>query len=74
MAHPNFVEKIFMGGSETVKFVKVFSLESFPLYGISSKKGVYYILIISLQSIMYVINFHEVPGLGTRFDSGYRIH
>ena len=29
---PNFVEKNFVGGSKTVKFVKVFSLETFPLY------------------------------------------
>ena len=34
MAHPNFVEKSFVGGSKTAKFVKVFSLESFPLYSI----------------------------------------
>ena len=33
MARPNFMEKTFVGGSQTVKFVKVFSLESFPLYG-----------------------------------------
>ena len=35
MAHPNFVEKTFAGGSKTAKIVKVFSLESFPLYGIN---------------------------------------
>ena len=29
----NFVEKTFTGGSQTAKFVKVFSLENFPLYG-----------------------------------------
>ena len=34
MAHPNFVEKTFTGGSKTAKFVNAFSLESFPLYGI----------------------------------------
>ena len=34
MACPNFVEKTFAGGSKTAKFVKVFSLECFPLYGI----------------------------------------
>ena len=34
MACPNFVEKTFAGGSKTVKFMKVFSLESFLLYGI----------------------------------------
>ena len=33
-AHPNFVEKTFVGGSKTVKFVNVFSLECFVLYGI----------------------------------------
>ena len=36
MARPNFVEKTFAGGSKTAKFVKVFSLESFPLYGIKA--------------------------------------
>ena len=30
----NFMEKIFAGGCNIVKFVKVFSLESFLLYGI----------------------------------------
>ena len=34
MARPNFEEKTFVGGSKTAKFVNVFSLESFPLYGI----------------------------------------
>ena len=34
MAHPNFVEKTFTGGSKCVEFTNVFSLESFPLYGI----------------------------------------
>ena len=33
MAHPNFVEKTFTSGSKTTKFVNIFSLESFPLYG-----------------------------------------
>ena len=32
MARPNFVEKTFADGSKTVKFVNVFSLESFALY------------------------------------------
>ena len=31
---PNFVEKTFANNHKTVKFVKVFSLESFPLYSI----------------------------------------
>ena len=30
---PNFVEKTFAYSHKTVKFAKVFSLESFPLYG-----------------------------------------
>ena len=30
---PNFAEKTFVDGSQTSKSVKVFSLESFPLYG-----------------------------------------
>ena len=29
----NFVEKTFTDGSQSSKFTKVFSLESFPLYG-----------------------------------------
>ena len=33
---PNFAEKTFADGSQTSKFAKVFSLESFPLYGIDS--------------------------------------
>ena len=31
---PNFAEKTFMDGSQTSKFVKIFSLKSFLLYGI----------------------------------------
>jgi hypothetical protein len=34
-AFPNFVEKIFADGPQTAKFVKVFSIEIFPLYGTS---------------------------------------
>ena len=30
---PNFTEKTFTNSHKTLKFVKVFSLESFPLYG-----------------------------------------
>ena len=30
---PNFDEKAFVGGSQMVKSMKVFSLESFPLCG-----------------------------------------
>jgi hypothetical protein len=33
-AHKMFAEKTFANGSETAKNAKVFSLESFPLYGI----------------------------------------
>ena len=35
MARPNSVEKTFMGGYKTMKFVNFFSLESFVLYGSS---------------------------------------
>ena len=31
---PNFTEETFVNSHETAKFVKVFSLESFPLYSI----------------------------------------
>ena len=34
MGCPNFVEKTFTGGSKTAKFMKVFFLESLPLYSI----------------------------------------
>ena len=33
---PDFVEKTFTDGSQTAKFMKIFSLESFPLYGTES--------------------------------------
>ena len=33
---PNFAEKTFVNSHKTAKFVKVFSLEHFPLYGISN--------------------------------------
>ena len=32
---PNFTEKTFANRQKTAKFAKVFSLESFPLYGMS---------------------------------------
>ena len=32
--HPTFVEKTFVGGYKTAKFVNVFSLENFALYSI----------------------------------------
>ena len=41
MACPNFEEKTFAGGSKTAKFVNVFSLESFPLYGNSIHLAIY---------------------------------
>ena len=34
--HPNFAEKTFANSHKTAKFMKVFSLESFPLYGMVS--------------------------------------
>ena len=39
MARSNFMERTFAGGSKAVKFVKVFSLESFPLYGMHTISG-----------------------------------
>ena len=36
---PNFTEKTFTDGSQTSKSVKVFSLESFPLYSIRREQG-----------------------------------
>ena len=37
-APPNFAEKTFANSHKTVKFAKVFFLESFPLYGIYAKE------------------------------------
>ena len=34
---PNFTEKTFANSHKTAKFAKVFSLESFPLYGMCAK-------------------------------------
>jgi hypothetical protein len=33
------MDKTFTGGSQTTKFVNVFSLESFPLYGVQHSGG-----------------------------------
>ena len=49
MARPNFMEKTFTGGSKTTKFVKFFSLKSFPLYGIYYRS----MLILSSHPINY---------------------
>ena len=35
------MEKTFAGGYKIVKFVKIFSLESFLLYGIAQLPGIY---------------------------------
>ena len=35
---PNFIEKTFTGGSKTAKFVRVFSLKSFLLYGMTGNR------------------------------------
>ena len=35
---PNFAEKTFANSNKTAKFVKVFSLESFPLYSNQDKE------------------------------------
>ena len=39
MARPTFMEKTFMGGSKTAKFMKVFSLENFPLYSMHNTEN-----------------------------------
>ena len=43
---PNFAEKTFVDGSQTSKSAKVFSLESFPLYGRKCSVCNTYIVII----------------------------
>ena len=57
MARPNFVEKTFAGDSKTAKFVKVFSLESFPLYGNRYRE---YIIVLD-QVISHVILNQSPP-------------
>ena len=37
MSCPNFMEKTFVDGSETMKFMTVFSFDSFLLYGILTR-------------------------------------
>ena len=48
---PNFVEKNFTNSRNTSKFVKVFSLESFPLYGTDQDVTTVYIMVLKLQSL-----------------------
>ena len=36
---PNFTDKTFTNTHKTAKFMKVFSLESFPLYGICQRRN-----------------------------------
>ena len=59
MARPNFVEKTFAGDSKTAKFVKVFSLESFPLYGtykaIVHRKEAKLVILITLKAHLTVL-------------------
>ena len=43
---PNFAEKTFVNSYKTSKFVKVFSLESFPLYG----------LYLVIGSVRYIVD------------------
>ena len=64
MACPNFVEKTFTGGSKTVKFVNVFFLENFLLYGIHSNYciagnfcGVQFSRMVDLYNLW--VNFRE---------------
>ena len=39
---PNFAEKTFTNSHKTAKFTKIFSLESFPLYGNCSKRRIWW--------------------------------
>ena len=52
-ATPIFVEKTFTNGIRSVKFVKVFSLESFPLYGMRTVVSLNLSAYISLTYIVY---------------------
>ena len=49
--HPNFMEKTFANSHKTTKFAKVFSLESFLLYGIIQ---------ILLEMILISASIHRV--------------
>ena len=48
---PNFTEKTFVNSYKTSKFVKVFSLESFPLYG----------LYLVIGSVRYILDVEGCP-------------
>ena len=50
---PNFTEKTFANSHKTAKFAKVFSLESFPLYGISLLLHVYYCCVLCSQHVCW---------------------
>ena len=52
MARPNFVEITFAGDSKPVKFVKLFSLKSFPLYGINNLVQFWSARLLSYLQIM----------------------
>ena len=54
MAYPNFMEKTFVGGSKITKFMKIFSLESFPLYGMTLEPETSYYLGTFLESVSLV--------------------
>ena len=46
---PNFMEKSFMNSHKTLKFAKVFSLKSFPLYGILQSGTVIHVTAIEMD-------------------------
>ena len=51
---PKFAEKIFTDGFQTSKSAKVFSLESFPLYGIST--------VFTERSVLHLTTFVYITG------------
>ena len=62
---PKFVEKTFTGGSKTAKFVKVFSLESFPLCG-TSLLQLLYVTGINL----FLLQSREIGSIEAQFKAG----
>ena len=70
------MEKTFAGSSKTTKFVKYFSLESFPLYGIACFRKVVKLLLGKLASFSGSSSFSMLHAKGSNYIAqfGYCIH
>ena len=64
-ACPKFVEKAFAGGSKTAKFVNVFFLKSFLLYGMQLD----FVLMVSVLMSSVVIPHTEIEKLLSTIDN-----